>query len=159
VSRPKRCRRVCHSPSVRYFKPAGVPTSALEEIVLQADELEAMRLVDLEGRYHDSAAEQMGVSRRTFGRIIEAARKKVTDALIRGLALQIEGGPDQSALVVSFRCGSCCQRWELPAGEGIPDFCPRCRDTGIEIGTPISPQGPLRELAVDIADKASDGVS
>jgi predicted DNA-binding protein (UPF0251 family) len=150
---------VCHSPSVRYFKPAGVPTSALEEIVLQADELEAMRLVDLDGLYHDPAAEQMGVSRRTFGRIIESARKKVTEALVQGLALRIEGGVVQIAGVRTFRCGSCRERWELPAGEELPDCCPHCRDTDIERAAVISPAGPPREADVDIAGKASDGVA
>jgi uncharacterized protein len=49
MPRPKQCRRVCLSPECTYFKPAGVPTIALEEVVVAVDEFEAMRLVDVEG--------------------------------------------------------------------------------------------------------------
>ncbi len=55
-----------------------------------ADEFEAIRLADLERLYHEQAAEKMGISRQTFGRILEAARSKVAKALARGLALRIE---------------------------------------------------------------------
>jgi predicted DNA-binding protein (UPF0251 family) len=70
----------------------GVPISILEEIVLLMDEFEAIRLADLEGLYQEQAAERMNVSRQTFGRIVEAARRKVAKALSDGLALRIEGG-------------------------------------------------------------------
>jgi predicted DNA-binding protein (UPF0251 family) len=92
MPRPKQCRRVCLSPNCTYFKPAGVPTSTLKEVVVAVDELEAMRLVDVEGLYYEQAAKQMNVSRRTFGRVIDSARKKVAQALIQGMALRIEGG-------------------------------------------------------------------
>ena len=64
----------------------------MEEVRLSADELEALRLGDLEGLYHEEAAGKMGVSRQTFGRIIEGARRKVAGALVDGKALRIEGG-------------------------------------------------------------------
>ena len=91
---PRPCcqRRVGFSPDATYFKPAGVPLRELEEVVLTLDELEALRLADLNGLYHDQAADQMKVSRATFGRIAEEARRKVADALIHGMALRIEGG-------------------------------------------------------------------
>ncbi len=76
----------------RFFKPQGIPLSMLEEIVLTDDELEAVRLADVEGLYQEQAAEQMAVSRQTFGRIIESAHKKIGDALVHGKALCIEGG-------------------------------------------------------------------
>ena len=59
------------------------------------DEFEAMRLANLEGLYQEQAAEQMKVSRATFGRIVESAQRKVADALVHGKALRIEGGPVQ----------------------------------------------------------------
>jgi predicted DNA-binding protein (UPF0251 family)/predicted Fe-Mo cluster-binding NifX family protein len=65
----------------------------LEEVSLALDELEALRLADLTALHHEPAAEQMGVSRATFGRILERARRKVADALINGKALRMEGGP------------------------------------------------------------------
>ena len=127
MPRPKQCRRVCLSPDCTYFKPAGVPTSTLEEVVLAVDELEAMRLVDLDGLYYEQAAERMGVSRRTFGRIIDSARKKVAQALIQGMALRIEGGVIEMAEQRTFRCGDCEHEWQLPFGTGRPEECPQCQ--------------------------------
>jgi predicted DNA-binding protein (UPF0251 family) len=80
-------------PQATYYKPRGVPLRALEQVALTVDELEALRLADLEGLYQEEAAGRMNVSRQTFGRIVEAARKKVADALVNGKALSIEGGP------------------------------------------------------------------
>jgi len=127
MPRPKQCRRVCLSPDCTYFKPAGVPTSTLEEVVVAVDELEAMRLVDLDGLYYEQAAEQMGVSRRTFGRIIDSARRKVAQALIQGMALRIEGGVIEMAEQRTFRCGDCEHEWQLPFGTGRPSECPQCQ--------------------------------
>ena len=92
MARPKRCRRIGSTPGSSYFKPRGIPLSALEEVVLSFDEFEAVRLADLEGLYQDKAAEKMGISRQTFGRIIEAAHHTVAEALVQGKALKIEGG-------------------------------------------------------------------
>lgn len=74
------------------FKPAGRPLRELETVRLGLDELEALRLADLEGYYQEDAARQMGVSRTTFARIIASARAKVAEALVEGKALMIEGG-------------------------------------------------------------------
>ncbi len=65
--------------------------------MLSIDEFEAIRLADLEGLYQEQAAERMNVSRQTFGRIIESARRKVAQVLAGGLALRIEGGADRNA--------------------------------------------------------------
>ena len=75
------------------FKPAGIPARMLDEVVIALDELESVRLADFEGLYQEQAAERMGVSRPTFGRIVEAARRKIADALIHGKLLRIAGGP------------------------------------------------------------------
>jgi predicted DNA-binding protein (UPF0251 family) len=77
---------------VVYFKPAGVPIRLLEEVVLALDELEALRLADLDGLYQEQAAERMKISRPTFARIVEQARRKVAEALVHGKALRLEGG-------------------------------------------------------------------
>jgi predicted DNA-binding protein (UPF0251 family)/predicted Fe-Mo cluster-binding NifX family protein len=74
------------------MKPAGLPASELPVVTLAFDEAEALRLADLEGLYQEAAARSMGVSRPTFGRIIESARRKVADAILNGKALRIEGG-------------------------------------------------------------------
>ena len=77
---------------MRYFKPRGVPLMELGEVTLAFEELEALRLAHQEGLYQQDAAERMGVSRATFGRVLDAAHRKVTQALVGGLALRIEGG-------------------------------------------------------------------
>jgi len=61
----------------------------MEVVVLEADELEAIRFADGLGLYHQEAAKQMGASRQTFGRILEQAQSKVAKVLINGMALRI----------------------------------------------------------------------
>ena len=92
MPRPKCCRRVAGMPRCKVFKPAGIPACSLQEVVLTVDELEAVRLADLQGLYQEQAARQMNVSRQTFGRIIESAHRKVAETLVEGKALRIEGG-------------------------------------------------------------------
>lgn len=89
MARPICPRRITHTPPVTYFKPAGIPLRELREIELEADELEALRLADVEELYHTEAAKRMKVSRQTFDRIAGRARKKVSEALVKGLALRI----------------------------------------------------------------------
>jgi len=93
MPRPFCQRRIAFVPSVTYFKPAGIPLNQLDEVALTLDELEALRLADLLGLYQEQAAERMGISRATFGRIVESARRKTADALTAGKALRLEGGP------------------------------------------------------------------
>jgi predicted DNA-binding protein (UPF0251 family) len=83
---------VRHDPPVVYFKPAGVPMRILEEVALGLDELEALRLADLEGLSHEEVGEMMGVSRATAGRILAEARRKAAEALVHGRAIRVEGG-------------------------------------------------------------------
>ena len=80
-------------PTASVFKPLGIPVSRLQEVVMTLDELEAVRLADLDGLYQEEAAVRMNVSRPTFGRIVDSARRKVADALVHGKALRMEGGP------------------------------------------------------------------
>ncbi|MEI6092654.1 MAG: DUF134 domain-containing protein [bacterium] len=88
--RPKKGRKTCCKPCSNYFKPRGIPLSDLCEITLAPDEIEAIKLADLEGLYQDDAAKKMKISRQTFGRIIKSAHKKISDAIINGKALKIE---------------------------------------------------------------------
>jgi predicted DNA-binding protein (UPF0251 family) len=90
MSRPKKCRCIACKLNAYYFKPRGIPLFELEEVSLHMDEVEALRLADLEGLYHEDAAQKMGVSRATFGRILGVARRKVAEALLKGKALKIE---------------------------------------------------------------------
>lgn len=90
MPRKKCCRRISDEPTVAGFSPIGCERKKLMAIQLNLDELEAIRLADFLGLYHEEAAEKMGVSRATFGRILAEARKKVAEALIFGKRLSIE---------------------------------------------------------------------
>ena len=93
MPRPPRPRRISCELEGRGFKPTGVPARQLERVELGLDELEALRLADLEGLYHEAAAERMGVSRPTFGRILQRARAAVAEAVVEGKLLVIGEAP------------------------------------------------------------------
>ncbi|MDI3525881.1 MAG: uncharacterized protein PWR03_64 [Tenuifilum sp.] len=96
----KKChRQICYSPETVLFKPAGKPTCSIGSIELELDELEAIRLADQQGLYHEDAAKQMGVSRQTFGRILEQARKKVATAIVNGMAIKINTNSSETSCV------------------------------------------------------------
>jgi predicted DNA-binding protein (UPF0251 family) len=92
MPRPCCLRHIDVNPRAVYFKPARIPVHLLAEVVLTLDELESLRLADLNGLYQAQAADEMRISRPTFSRVIEQARRKVADALIHGKALRLEGG-------------------------------------------------------------------
>lgn len=62
---------------------------ALEEVVLDRDEMEAVRLCDQEGMGMVEAAERMDVSKSTIHRLLTSAHKKIADGLIDGKAIRI----------------------------------------------------------------------
>jgi predicted DNA-binding protein (UPF0251 family) len=74
------------------FKPFGIPISKLESVKLLFEEYESIRLSDYEGLTHEQAAEQMNVSRPTFTRIYEKAKRTIAQAFVEGKAIFIEGG-------------------------------------------------------------------
>lgn len=90
MPRPKIRRRIFFNPGVYYFKPRGIPMRQLEEIVLLADEVEAIKLYEVDGLDQIHAAKKMNVSQPTFARIINAAHKKIAEAIIKGKAIRIE---------------------------------------------------------------------
>jgi predicted DNA-binding protein (UPF0251 family) len=90
--RPRKHRWVCCEPSVTFFKPRGIPLTELQEVCLTVEELEAVRLKDLEGLDQEPTAAKMGISQPTLHRIVAAAHRKIADALVNGKALRIEGG-------------------------------------------------------------------
>ncbi len=93
MARPARVRHVAKHPRIHGLKPLGIPMTELEVLSLQVDELEALRLADREGLYQEEAAKRMGVSRVTFGRILQRARAKVAEAILDGKAVIVSDGP------------------------------------------------------------------
>ena len=92
VPRPSSCRFISGEPGAVLFKPAGIPARELTEVAMTLDEFEAIRLADGEGLYQEDAARRMGVSRTTFGRILDSAHRKVAEVLAGGRCLRLEGG-------------------------------------------------------------------
>ncbi len=131
MARPKKNRIVSYRPNISYFKPRGIPMLDLEEVCLTIDEREAIRLADLMEMPYEEAGQQMGVSRATFGRIVQKARKIIADALINGKAINIEGGsytlvnPDRT-----FACSKCNHTWNISYDAEPPQKCPLCDNKG-----------------------------
>ncbi|MGE3063033.1 MAG: DUF134 domain-containing protein [bacterium] len=123
MPRPKKFRFISSSPEVTYFKPSGVPKSMLEEVILEVDELEAVKLADLEGLYQEDAAKIMNVSRQTFGNILVSAHKKIAEAIVKGRVLRIEGGATELKPSDDDSCG-CGYMWKQSS---LEKECPRCR--------------------------------
>ncbi len=92
MPRPRVPRRIRCNPDATFFKPAGIRMIELEEVVLGLDEIEAIKLKDLEGLEQEECANKMDISQPTFHRLVVSARKKIADALLNGKSIRIEGG-------------------------------------------------------------------
>lgn len=89
MPRPRLCRRIRINPAITYFKPRGVCLKDLEMISLSLEEIEALRLRNIEGLEQEKAAEKMNTSQSTYQRILSSAYQKITDALVHGKAIEI----------------------------------------------------------------------
>lgn len=90
--RPRKLKRIWFEPNVTYFKPQGIPLTNLQNIELNYEELEAMRLVNIEKLDQTSAAKKMDIHQSTLQRTLTRAREKITDALVNGKSIKIQGG-------------------------------------------------------------------
>jgi len=127
-------------PKITSFKPAGVPLAQLQEIRISVEEAEAIRLKDFEGLEQEKGAQKMNVSRSTFARMLLSARQKMSDALLNGKAIRIEGG-NYELTKRSFRCGN-GHEWEVPFEVMIkkpPELCPTCNTSNIMTLRPWQP--------------------
>ena len=124
MPRPKSNRIVHEPPLYTEFKPVGSKGQTLEVIDLSLDEFEALRLADQQGMSHAEAADEMEISRSTFTRLIEHARKKLADFILQGKLLSINGGN------VHFRnniikCQNCGHMFKTNFNQTISE-CPVC---------------------------------
>jgi predicted DNA-binding protein (UPF0251 family) len=126
MPRNPKCRYVNGEPAVTVYKPAGVPRNQLDSVEIGLDEVEALRLADREGLYQEAAAARMGISRPTFSRLIESARRKLAEALLEGKMIVFQGGPVVMGQVRTFECAACGERFCRPYGTGQPPACPAC---------------------------------
>lgn len=88
----RRHRRLTNPPRMKGYKPFGIPMRELESVILLYEEFEALRLADYENLLHAEAAERMNISRPTFTRLYDKARKSVARAFVEGKAIMIQGG-------------------------------------------------------------------
>jgi predicted DNA-binding protein (UPF0251 family) len=118
-------------PGLTYFKPAGVPLRFLDEVRLSIEEVEAIRLKDIDDLDQEQCAGKMNISRPTFQRVLESARKKIADALLNGKAVRIEGGNFEVA-PLHLRCLN-NHEWDVKfetIGAEVP-LCPTCNTQAI----------------------------
>lgn len=130
MSRPVKWRRVSFMPRDRNFVPLDKPKCNLEEVVLKVEELEAIRLKDLEKLSQEQCARSMNISRQTFQLIIDEARKKVAEALVGGKAISIRGG-NYTVNICRYICLDCGEEFEKPY-EAENRFCPECNSYNIK---------------------------
>ena len=105
----------------RKFSPN--PASTAARIELGMEELEAVRLKDMEGKEQADCAAIMKLSRPTFQRVLYAAREKIARALVEGRAICITGG-NYIPQMRRFKCLDCDATWELdPCEEGVDMGC------------------------------------
>lgn len=106
MPRPKRKRIIANPPVMEGFKPFGIPITNLEPVVLLFEEYESIRLADYEGLTQQEASEKMNISRPTFTRVYERARRTIACAFVEGKAIFIEGG-DYHSDDYWTRCEKC----------------------------------------------------
>jgi len=92
VARPRKCRKVCCMPVCTRFGPLDLVNGGNNCVVMTVDEYETIRLIDLEGLNQEECSNQMNVARTTVQSIYDNARKKLSDSLVNGKVLRIEGG-------------------------------------------------------------------
>ena len=98
----------------------------LDVVLLSLEELEAVRLVDLEGLEQEAAALRMGISRRALWEDLQNARRKIVEALVKGKAIEIKGGDYTVEGPRGYNCRGCNAVWEIPFTTSEPSRCPRC---------------------------------
>ena len=127
--RPTKLRNVEFFPEGTYFIPSGKPKCEIEEINLKVEELEALRLKDIEDLKQEECAEKMEVSRQTFQNILNSARKKVALALTEGNAIRICDGNYKTSSC-QFKCSECGSIYDINYRED-KHTCPECGSTQV----------------------------
>jgi predicted DNA-binding protein (UPF0251 family) len=129
----KRERRINMPPKMEGYKPFGIPMRELESVSLLYEEFEALRLADYENLNQEEAAKKMNISRPTFTRLYDKARKCIAKAFVEGKAIIIYGG----TFVTDdywYRCGDCHETMVTLKPE---NSCRKCDSENIvQINTP-----------------------
>ena len=109
MARPEKSKRVCVTPSYKYFF-SDSPVEGSEEEILTIEQFETVRLIDYVGLTQEQCATQMNVARTTVQRMYTEARKKIAGFLIKGCSLSIDGGNYR----ICEHKDRCCQNAACP---------------------------------------------
>ncbi len=110
------------------YKPFGVPMRDIGTVIITVEEYESLRLADYENLTHEEAARKMEVSRPTFTRIYDKARKNVARAFAEGKAIVIQGGTYRPR-GYWYRCNDCNETMATPSPAGN---CQRCNSENLD---------------------------
>ena len=124
IPRPRIPRTIRCDPTHPYFKPRGIPLKDLPgEVDITLEELEAMRLSDLERFSQEDVGEKMKISQSTVSRHLEKAHRKIAKALVLGYAIRIANPVD------FFHCDSCGHTWRVREDQADPEECESCKSS------------------------------
>ena len=133
--RPKRYRIVERPPAIKGFRPIGSRHCVGRDVQLLYEEYEALKLADYLHCTHAEAASRMDVSRPTFTRIYDDARKKVALAFVESRPLMIIGGQVQFSEAWFF-CKACSNTFAPVDPETFDGIgCPLCGHVRPELYT------------------------
>ncbi len=136
MTRPTKWRKIENVPAVPYFVPSDKEIPDVPKNILKLEELEAIRLKDLEGLEQGECADKMEISRPTFQRILLSAREIIADCLVNGKAILIEGG-NYTQNICRVKCLDCGNEW-MESFENLESAneysCPACGSKKITCG-------------------------
>ena len=130
MPRRRRLRKIVAPPRFGGYRPYGISSNSGESVELLYEEYEAIKLADYDLMNHQEASDLMGVSRPTFARIYESARRKIARALVE--AREIKAVYGNAWLDKSwYLCNDCHARFTV-----LPDItgqkCPLCKSVHID---------------------------
>ncbi len=131
MARPKNFRTVFEPPKFKGYQPHGYYANKKDPVFLAFEEYTALRLCDYELLTQAHAAHAMNISRPTFTRLYESARRKIAEAFAEARAIEVEKG---NAWFDSdwFHCKACNVFFNNPGNKFTSSECPICHSLKIE---------------------------
>lgn len=123
MSRTKKNRLIQMAPHFNGFDAKGTPGGDGENLIINFEEYEALKLCDFELLTQEEAARLMNISRPTFTRIYESVRRKIAKAFVEGFHIRFEGG--NASVVNWYQCDKCKISFTITETSGT--VCPICK--------------------------------
>ncbi|MHA1542328.1 MAG: DUF134 domain-containing protein [Candidatus Hodarchaeales archaeon] len=124
LPRPRNPRTIRCDPTHTYFKPRGIPLKDIAgEVEITLEELETIRLSDMEGLSQTVVGKKMNISQSTVSRHLEEAHKKIAKALVIGFAIRIDNPVD------FYHCDKCGHTWRIIEEINSVDSCENCNSS------------------------------